>query len=100
MLKHSTYVHCERPNCVEIKNEKINRWKHFGPKLRLNNFVEKDVKVGDHVGVGYFIDSCLNCKYCHNGEENNCENGITRTSCGFIKHGRVKNDNKRFSYGG
>ena len=40
--------------------------------------------------------------YCtvHIGEENNCVSGITRTSCGIIKHGRVKNDNGRFSYGG
>jgi len=60
----------------------------------------KDVTVGDHVGVGYFIDSCLKCEYCHKGEENNCVSGITRTSCGIIKHGRVKNDNGRFSYGG
>ena len=36
----------------------------------------------------------------HKGEENNCVSGITRTSCGVIKHGRVKNDNGRFSYGG
>ena len=42
----------------------------------------------------------MNCEYCNNDEENNCINGITRTSCGFIKHGRVKNDNGRFSYGG
>ena len=26
--------------------------------------------------------------------------GITRTSCGFLKHGRVQNDNGKFSYGG
>ena len=34
--------------------------------------------------------------------KNNQDNflGITRTSCGFLKHGRVQNDNGKFSYGG
>jgi len=59
-----------------------------------------DVKVGDHVGVGYFIDSCLNCEYCNADQENNCIEGITRTSCGILKHGRVQNDNGKYSYGG
>ena len=30
-------------------------------------WTNKDVTVGDHVGVGYFIDSCLKCEYCHKG---------------------------------
>ena len=60
----------------------------------------KDLKVGDKVGVGYYIDSCLECEYCSSGEENHCKQGITRTSCGYLKYGRVCNDNGRFSYGG
>ena len=60
----------------------------------------KDIKVGDHVGVGYFIDSCLSCEYCENNQENNCIHGVTRTSCGILKHGRVQNDNGKYSYGG
>ena len=60
----------------------------------------KDISIGDHVGVGYFIDSCLDCEFCNAGQENNCIKGVTKTSCGFLKHGRVKNDNGRFSYGG
>ena len=36
----------------------------------------KDVHIGDHVGVGYFIDTCLNCEYCKNDQENNCVKGI------------------------
>ena len=35
----------------------------------------KDVSIGDHVGVGYFIDSCLNCEYCTKNQENNCVQG-------------------------
>ena len=60
----------------------------------------KDIQVGDHVGIGYFVDSCLECYYCKNDEENNCINGITRTACGNILHGRVKTDNGKYSYGG
>lgn len=26
-------------------------------------------KVGDHVGVGCFVDSCLDCSYCKDGDE-------------------------------
>ena len=33
------------------------------------------VKIGDRVGVGCIIDSCLDCQTCHDGEENYCENG-------------------------
>ena len=37
-------------------------------KLKLKIFwTKKDVAVGDHVGVGYFIDSCLKCEYCQKG---------------------------------
>ena len=57
----------------------------------------KDLDVGDHVGVGYYIDSCLDCDYCNDGQENNCIQGITRTSCGVLKHGRVRNDNGKYS---
>ena len=33
----------------------------------------KDVKIGDHVGVGYYMDSCLECDFCKKGEEINCD---------------------------
>jgi len=59
----------------------------------------KDVKVGDHIGVGYFVDTCFNCEYCENNDEVNCIKGITSTSCGHIQHGRIKTDGKQ-TYGG
>lgn len=34
-------------------------------------------KVGDHVGVGCFIDSCLDCDSCKEGNENYCLKGMT-----------------------
>lgn len=35
-----------------------------------------DLKVGDHVGVGCFIDSCGECDHCLNGQEQFCEKGV------------------------
>jgi Zn-dependent alcohol dehydrogenase len=46
--------------------------------------------VGDHVGIGWYIDSCLNCGACANFEENVCENGNTFTACGPINYSRVQ----------
>lgn len=46
-------------------------------------------KVGDLVGVGYFIDSCRYCSSCEEGEENYCENGITPTQNAKLADGTV-----------
>lgn len=32
--------------------------------------------VGDHVGVGCFVDSCGQCEYCLSGEEQFCTKGV------------------------
>ncbi len=39
----------------------------------------KNYKVGDKVGVGCMVDSCLDCDQCHNHEEQFCRNGMTPT---------------------
>ena len=59
----------------------------FGKKLRYHKIMyeKKDLQIGDHVGIGYYIDSCLNCEYCNNSKESNCIYGVTRTSGGKIK---------------
>lgn len=36
-------------------------------------------KVGDHIGVGVFIDSCRKCEQCLKGLQQYCEEGITGT---------------------
>lgn len=36
-------------------------------------------QVGDHAGVGVFVDSCRNCDKCKKGEENYCRKGMTGT---------------------
>ena len=45
-------------------------------------------KVGDNVGVGCFIDACLNCVNCQKGDEQYCLEGMTGTYNGEKKHGR------------
>ena len=57
-------------------------------------------QVGDHVGIGWYIDSCQNCDACTHFEENICENGNTYTACGPIKYSRVMTDNGSYTYGG
>lgn len=36
-------------------------------------------KVGDRVGVGCFVDSCGECEYCLNGDEQYCTKGVVQT---------------------
>ena len=45
----------------------------------------KDVKVGDHVGIGYFMDSCFECEYCEKDDEVNCLKGYTAKECQLKK---------------
>eukprot|EP00927_Polykrikos_kofoidii_P002731 TRINITY_DN1108_c0_g2_i1.p1 TRINITY_DN1108_c0_g2~~TRINITY_DN1108_c0_g2_i1.p1 ORF type:complete len:438 (-),score=47.34 TRINITY_DN1108_c0_g2_i1:165-1382(-) len=45
-------------------------------------------KVGDHVGVGCMVDSCLNCSNCNTGDENWCKRGLVPTFGGKNPHGR------------
>ncbi|KAG4090119.1 alcohol dehydrogenase [Neocallimastix lanati (nom. inval.)] len=33
-------------------------------------------KVGDHVGIGCFVNSCSNCEYCKRGDEQFCDKGV------------------------
>ncbi len=47
-------------------------------------------KVGDRVGVGCVVDSCMDCETCAAGEEHMCCTGMTGTYNGDIKHGHIK----------
>ena len=46
-------------------------------------------KIGDVVGVGCTVDSCLDCPQCENGDEQYCLKGRTSTYNGKRVHGRV-----------
>eukprot|EP00090_Calanus_glacialis_P010418 TRINITY_DN1879_c0_g1_i1.p1 TRINITY_DN1879_c0_g1~~TRINITY_DN1879_c0_g1_i1.p1 ORF type:complete len:373 (-),score=97.18 TRINITY_DN1879_c0_g1_i1:75-1193(-) len=56
-------------------------------------------KVGDHVGVGCIVDSCMNCLGCEEGEEQLCAQGMTMTYNDKTKHGNLATDSG-WTYGG
>lgn len=47
-------------------------------------------KVGDHVGVGCFIDSCRECSHCKQDLDNYCLKGSNYTYNSFEKDGKTK----------
>lgn len=57
-------------------------------------------KVGDNVGVGCFVDSCLSCEQCDTDNENYCDNGMTGTYNAVKKHGRVLGNPESRTWGG
>lgn len=46
-------------------------------------------KIGDTVGIGYFIDSCRKCAACKEGEEQYCEEGMNTTFNGYERDGKT-----------
>src|ERR1700712_4163241 len=46
-------------------------------------------KVGDHVGVGCFVDSCRECAYCEQDLEQFCQKGMTPTYNGLERDGKT-----------
>jgi uncharacterized zinc-type alcohol dehydrogenase-like protein len=43
--------------------------------------------IGDHIGVGVFIDSCGKCQPCKDGLEQYCDEGMTGTYNGYERDG-------------
>jgi alcohol dehydrogenase (NADP+) len=43
-------------------------------------------KVGDHVGIGCYVDSCRHCENCNDGLEQYCSEGVTWTYNGKDRH--------------
>ena len=59
----------------------------------------ESVGVGDRVGVGCIVDSCMKCRSCDKSEEQYCYKGMTMTYSSDIKHGHIATDTG-FTYGG
>jgi alcohol dehydrogenase (NADP+) len=51
-------------------------------------------QVGDHIGVGVFIDSCRECEHCLNGEQQYCLKGMTLT------YNAIERDGTTVAFGG
>jgi len=47
------------------------------------------IQIGDHVGVGCFVDSCMTCGKCTKGSEQWCQKGATLTYGFKDKHGHA-----------
>ena len=71
----------------------------LGKVLSVGDDVTK-FKVGDHVGVGCLVDSCLDCEMCKDGDEQYCMKGATGTYNGDKKHGRVGGNQTTKTQGG
>lgn len=71
----------------------------FGRVVEIGSAVTK-VQVGDLVGVGCIVDSCLDCASCHKGNEQYCNKGMTGTYGGTRTHGRVPGNQELQTFGG
>ncbi|KAI8569951.1 hypothetical protein RHMOL_Rhmol02G0318000 [Rhododendron molle] len=49
----------------------------------------KRFRVGDHVGVGTYVNSCRECEYCNDGLEVHCMKGAVYTFDGFDVDGTI-----------
>ncbi len=50
-----------------------------GRVAQIGSEVHNNLRVGDAVGVGCFVDSCRTCEACTSGEEQYCATGCTNT---------------------
>ena len=57
-------------------------------------------KIGDKVGVGCFVEACLDCENCKDGEENYCNNGMVMTYADKRKHGQLLGNTADKTWGG
>ncbi|WVW86524.1 hypothetical protein I302_108573 [Kwoniella bestiolae CBS 10118] len=60
-----------------------------GQVVQVGTKVDTSVKVGDYVGIGAQSDSCRQCEWCLNGEEEVCAS-ITWTMNSPFQHGNAK----------
>lgn len=57
-------------------------------------------QVGDQVGVGCFVDACLDCEQCAAGHEQYCMKGMTGTYNAKKQHGRIGGNQDTMTFGG
>lgn len=62
------------PANLVVGHEIIGRIVKLGPKYH------SGVKIGDRVGIGAQVFSCLNCRRCNNGDEPYCSKFVTTYS--------------------
>ena len=55
-----------------------------GEVIKAGPQVENGIKVGDIVGVGAQSDSCRECEWCQNGNENQCAKQVSLIACSAL----------------
>lgn len=50
-----------------------------GVVAQVGSEVGDKFQVGDHAGVGFFVDSCKTCRCCRRGQNNYCAKGVVNT---------------------
>lgn len=73
-------VHMAKNEAFVTKYECVPGHEIAGVVSSVGSKVPSDeFKVGSHVGVGCFVDACLSCRYCKQGDEHMCDIGETWT---------------------
>lgn len=68
--------------CYYVRHEIVGVVKEVGSNV--DRF-----KVGDHIGVGTFVNSCRECEYCIDGIETYCSKGAVFTYNGVDLDGSI-----------
>ena len=87
----------ELAGVVSAVGKNVTKYKVSRIVRRLNDSCQD--QVGDHVGVGCIVDSCMGCSGCEAGEEHLCAQGMTMTYNDETKHGHLATDSG-WTYGG
>lgn len=77
-----TLYQCCYHVCVLHSHEIVGTVQEVGSEVQ-------SFKVGDHVGVGAYVNSCRDCEYCNDELEIHCSNGVVFTFNGLDVDGTV-----------
>ena len=86
-------IHQVRDEWENAKYPMVPGHEIAGKVVRVGRSVKK-FKVGDHVGVGCFVDSCRKCQYCKEGDQQFCEKHVAFT------YNSTEMDEKTLTFGG
>jgi uncharacterized zinc-type alcohol dehydrogenase-like protein len=95
---------CHSDNLIGKDMFKMNQWpfipghEFIGRVVEVGGEVTK-VKVGDHVGVGCFVDKCDTCEGCLDKEEAYCSNKV-QSVCAKKIGRRTRGNQETFTQGG
>ena len=71
---------------------------HYSCTMQVGKNV-KGFKIGDKVGVGCLVESCMDCTSCNNNDEVGCVKGSTQTYGMPVQHNLISTDTG-MTYGG